>query len=394
MNEEDLRQLVSELLPALGEARVTAAHSKLQHSLLSIENEESAKRAEVEHEATRREVEVLQEGTPVQQHYFSPIRSPTGSIQRNLQLALSHCRELQHENAILRKRLRSSKKLIVQVDGKNADLKENIQLLRQRIKDNREHLNELQESGAMSVHGTPQQDFSPSNPKSTPRTPATRGLLREYDFPAMTPQNSLDALLQASHVLSAETNSVPSSPNHRRQTKVHPQHMRGAHSLSSLPITPEKRPMTADTTVITPVERIDAPRVSFSAPGTQLPYEQDTRPQDDRESTISASDNEEEDNLAGSQASQMASSMLRRTLEAQDGSVSSFHRPPSANTLTQSKLYGSVKKPWQERVEASLKRNTSDAYDDTIRSSKKLKATRPGSESVGLGIKSWPSPSQ
>ena len=37
MNEEELRRLVSELLPALGEARVTAAHSKLQHNLLAIE---------------------------------------------------------------------------------------------------------------------------------------------------------------------------------------------------------------------------------------------------------------------------------------------------------------------------------------------------------------------
>ena len=63
MDEAQLRSLVSELLPALGEARVTAAHSKLQHSLLSIETEESAKRAEVEHEATRREVQVLQEGS-------------------------------------------------------------------------------------------------------------------------------------------------------------------------------------------------------------------------------------------------------------------------------------------------------------------------------------------
>ncbi|KAI4281977.1 MAG: hypothetical protein L6R38_003291 [Xanthoria sp. 2 TBL-2021] len=60
MPEDQVRTLVTELLPALSEARMSAAHSKLQHNLLSIETSEAASKAEVEREMTRREVQVLQ----------------------------------------------------------------------------------------------------------------------------------------------------------------------------------------------------------------------------------------------------------------------------------------------------------------------------------------------
>ena len=168
MDEGQLRGLVSELLPAFGEARVNAAHSKLQHSLLSIETEEAAKRAAVEHEATRREVQVLQEGSPAHRNSFSP-QSPQASMQRNLQLALAHCRDLQNVNSVLEKRLRSSKKLINQLDEQNADLKESVQLLRQRIKENREHLNEMQSTGAISINGTPSLEYSTPLHNQTPQ---------------------------------------------------------------------------------------------------------------------------------------------------------------------------------------------------------------------------------
>ncbi|KAL9126692.1 MAG: hypothetical protein Q9217_004303 [Psora testacea] len=397
MNEEELRRLVSELLPALGEARVTAAHSKLQHSLLAIEKEELAKRAEVEHEATRREVQVLQEGSPVPSHNgYSPLKSPNASVQRNLHLALAHCRELQHENSMLEKRLRSSKKLIAQLYGKNSDLNDHIQLLRQRIKDNREHLNDLQESGAMSIHATPQHDNATPQFRGTPRTSANKGHLQELGSQTITSQDPFDALLQASHVLNGETNSVPSSPNQTRQRKIHPQHMRGAHSLSSLPTTPERRPLTADTMLTTPVGRMMEHRVSFSAPGTQFTNENETRPQDDRESTISASDKEDEpyrdEDLPSSQASQVASSMLRRTLEFQNNHASPIQRPPSASKLTQGKIFGQVTKSGQERIESPLKRNASGAYNQSARNSKKMKMAHSASDRIGLGIKSWSSP--
>lgn len=395
MDEAQLRTLVSELLPALGEARVTAAHSKLQHSLLSIETEESAKRAEVEHEATRREVQVLQEGSPVHRHSFSP-RSPQASMQRSLRLALAHCRELQQENSILDKRLRASKKMIAQLDGQNTDLKEHIQLLRQRIKDNRDHLNELQSSGAISIHGTPLTEYSTPMPKGTPRTPATTSRPARDVNPAVNSQDPFDALLFAGQVLNGEASSVPSTPNQPRSRKIHAQHIRGAHSLSSLPTTPNRsRPLTADN-VVTSAERSGANhRVSFSAPGTQLTYHEETRAREDRDSTISASEDEEVEGLPGSQASQTAANMLRRSLGSQKEMITAAAQTPDPGKLTQRKLLGQVKKPGVARMESSTKRGSDvNSYDEIVRSSKKSRIVDSASDRVGLGINSWPIPGQ
>ncbi len=395
MDEAQLRTLVSELLPALGEARVTAAHSKLQHSMLSIETEESAKRAEVEHEATRREVQVLQEGSPVHRHSFSP-RSPQASMQRSLHLALAQCRELQQENSILNKRLKASKKIIAQFDGQITDLKEHIQLLRQRIKDNRDHLNELQSSGAISIHGTPSAEYSTPLPKGTPRTPAITSRAARDMNQAVSSQDPFDALLFAGKVLNGEASSVPSTPNQPRSRKVHAQHIRGAHSLSSLPTTPNRsRPVTADNVFITSTERSGANhQVSFSAPSTQFTQQEEIHTREDRDSTISASEDEVEE-LPRSQASQMAASMLRRSLGSHKELNTAAVQTPDSGNLTQGKLFGHVKKPGVAKVEVATKRgNDVNSYDEIVRSSKKSRTADSASDRVGLGINSWPIPGQ
>ena len=391
MDEAQLRTLVSGLLPALGEARVTAAHSKLQHSLLSIETEESAKRAEVEHEATRREVQVLQEGSPVHRHSFSP-RSPQASMQRSLHLALAHCRELQQENTVSNKRLRASKKIIAQLDGQNTDLKEHVQLLRQRIKDNRDHLNELQSLGAISIHGTPSTEYSTPLPKGTPRTPATTSRATRDVHQAVSSQDPFDALLFAGQVLNGEASSVPSTPNPPRARKLHSQHIRGAHSLSSLPTTPNRsRPVTADNVLITSAERSGANyRVSFSAPGTQLTHQKETHAREDRDSTISASEDEEIEQLPSSQASQVAANMLRQSLGSRKETRTAAAQAQNTTKMTQGKLFGQVKKPGVARMEASTKRgNDVNSYDEIVRSSKKSRTA--AADNIGLGINSWQS---
>lgn len=396
MNIDELRGLVTDLLPALGEARVTAAHSKLQHSLLSIETEESAKRAEVEHEATRREVQVLQEGSPVNRHTFSP-RSPQASMQRNLQLALAHCRDLQQENSVLEKRSRSSKKIITQLDGENSDLKEQVQILRQRIKENRDHLNEMQSSGALSIHGTPMTEYGTPMHNRTPRTPANTGRqIRETH--AVGSQDPIDNLLLAGHFLNGEASSVPSTPNQQRPRKINAQHLRGAHSLSSLQNTPNRsRPVTADNTMMTPDRGIADYRVNLSAPGTQHTYHEESRAREERDSTISASDNEDnpcqDEDIPGSQASQLATSMLRHSLGSQKERNATPSQTPDSSKLMQAKLFGPVKKPVGGTSGSSTKRGAnSGTYDESMRSSKKARITEP--ERVGLGIKSWAGPGQ
>ncbi len=386
MDEGQLRGLVTELLPAFGEARVSAAHSKLQHSLLSIETEEAAKRAAVEHEATRREVQVLQEGSPAHRTSFSP-RSPQASMQRNLQLALAHCRHLQKENAIMDKRLRASKKMIKQLNEENAELKGNVHLLRQRIKENRDHLNDMQSTGAISINSTPFQEYSTRLHSRTP-APVSRPL--RDSKPTIGSQDPFDALLLAGQVMNGEASSVPSSPQQLRAKKLHAHHVRGAHSLSSLPTTPlRSRPVTADNALITPVHRVDH-NVSYSAPGTQLAYKEELRAREDRESTISASDDDEEPyrngEMTGSQASQMATSMLRRSLGSQNQSHASSSQTPESSQLMQAKLFGHVTKPHSGTTNTSKRGADSSAYDDTPRSSKKARVAGSGVERIGLGI--------
>ena len=388
MTENELRRLTVELIPALGEARINAAHSKLQHSLLSIETEEVIKRAEVEQEAMKREVQVFQEGSPAPHTVVSPLASPAASVQRELKQALYHCGGLQQENSLLRKRLRSSKKLITQLDSENGELKEQVTFLRQRIKDNRDHLNEMQESGAMSLQSTPRHDYSMSNYRHTPRTPAS-GRINPDAIPQTPGSRNFAALLHAAEMDSA-SNSVPASPSQQKQRRL--QHMRGAHSLSSLPMTPDRRPVTAGGPLKTPVSRAGEANVSFSAPGTQLVFDESRR-QDDRESTISASDGEGhsdgEDEPSGSQASQMASSMLRRTLEAQRQQPSQLAKGSREGKLTQSRLYGQVQKARGGNGGNNLKRKAPhDGYDGAT------DAVEHPAERIGLGIGSWPSPAR
>lgn len=250
LTENELRGLVSELLPALTEARMSAAHSRLQHQLLTIETAEYTKRAEVEHDLTRREVQVLQEGQGSRGVSASP-RSPQSPSRRHLDLALKRCNELQNQNALLEQRLAKAKKAITKLDGKNFELVEEAQRLRQRIKQNREHLNAMRSSGTISINGTPQSEFRTPLQK-TPRTPATARTPGTVN--TVGSQHAFDALVIAGEVMSGEANSVPSTPTRPSEKKLH--HIRGAHSLSSLPTTPNRsRPVTAQSNYDSPIRR-------------------------------------------------------------------------------------------------------------------------------------------
>ena len=392
MDEGQLRRLVGELLPAFGEARVNAAHAKLQHSLLSIETEEAGKRAAVELEATRREVQVLQEGSPVHRHAFIP-GSPQASMQRSLHDALDYIRNLQKENALLHKHLRSSKHIIKQLDEQNAKLEENSQLLRQRIKENRDHLNDLQSSGAISVNGTPLTGNHSPLITRTPKTPAMSS--RALHNTNQTPQthNPIDALLLADQYVNGEANSVPSSPTLTKSKKTQSHHVRGAHSLSSLPTTPSRsRPVTADPSLRVVSRYATNPRASFSAPGTQISHSRGTWAQEDRESTISASEDErdisDKEDLPGSQASQAASSMLRQSLGPRKSNTATT-KTPETSKIMQAKLFGQVQKPNSARNK-TLKRAHPETGNQPTKSNKKARTAGSGAKRVGLGIQTSP----
>ncbi|KAL8831702.1 MAG: hypothetical protein Q9191_000712 [Dirinaria sp. TL-2023a] len=383
LNEEQLRGLVSELLPALTEARMSAAHSRLQHHLLTIETAEYTKRAEVEHDLTRREVQVLQEGQGARGVSASP-RSPQSPSRRHLDLALKRCNELQTQNALLEQRLTKAKKAITKLDGKNFELAEEAQRLRQRIKHNREHLNAMRSSGTISIVGTPSIEYRTPLHR-TPRTPATART--PHTVNTVGSQNAkFDALVIAGEVMSGEANSVPSTPTRPSAKKLHHNHNRGAHSLSSLPSTPNRsRPLTSQSNYATPVE--PATRGNhLSVPDSQLLYEEEEEHRSSRDSTISASENEDETfddySVPASSASQKAADMLRR-----DARGASDRYGKSAG-LKQGKIVGHVTKPYYDRSSSTQKRSADDPYDEGSRSMKRAKPDKSSHERIGLGIRS------
>ena len=360
---EELRSIAQDLLLAVRDARMSAAHFKLQHNLLTIESQESAQRAEVEHQMTRREVEVLHAAE--HRHRASKSTTPRASqppLQPQIDIWTRRCAELQADNEDLERRLRRAKKLIESEKDRSDLLLEESLLLKKRIRENREHFSRLKSQSPL--YATPRNDFATPSRKSVPR------------FPDSAPSHgNIAALLAADQVLS-EAASVPSTPTKMNSSKSQG-HTRGAHSLSSLQSTPARsRPATGDASFYS------NPRLSYSAPLSQPIPESAERDRHDRDSTISVSDDEEaitEDDLPQSQASSLATNMLRRNPGSQP-SPSQTGSAERSSHLLQTKLFGAVKKVGVDRTAASGKRKSSFGEPDVAAKKTKL------GEGVGLGI--------
>ncbi|KAL5044451.1 hypothetical protein BDW71DRAFT_186004 [Aspergillus fruticulosus] len=337
-DEGKLRTMAKELLAVAREARVSALHFKLQYGLLSFRSNVAIKRAEVEHKLARREAEILQSAEYRSRHSL-PDTEPTPSpLNVELELAVKRNQELERTNAILDRRLRRVKKLIEKEQDRSDQLREENQLLKKRIRENREHFSRMIEHGPMSPAAPPQRGLDSSD--------------NSHPFAA---------LLAADRVLNRES-SVTFTPRRHKPYRQHSNgHVRGSHSLSSLPITPSE----------------GRKRGQYVTPGRES--SDDNR---DRDSTISASDAEEaetEEDIASSQAPSLATSMLRRNYPAiQRDTRGAVKSAPISSTLLQTKLFGQVRKPGVERPADNLKRKAS--FDGA--NSKKPRAE----DHVGLGI--------
>lgn len=360
---EQLRDMAKDLVSAVKEARTAAAHFKLQYSLLDMEAQESSQRAEIEHQMTKKEVEVLQAAEQRHRAALS-VAARTSAPPQSVQIdALTQtCKSLEEERDEAERRLERAKRLIELEKDRSELLAEENLLLKKRIRENREHFTR----------------FKSQSPKlSTPRdlytTPHRRA---PPPFPESTSSHQpFAALLAADQVLSGESLSVPSTPTKSQTTKVKLGHTRGAQSLSSIHTTPIRaRPVTA--------EGITHNTYPSSAPASQyIGVEEPGR--HDRDSTISVSDAEDrfsDDEIEPSQASSMAADMLRKIPGSQESLRLSQGAERSSNVL-QSKLFGKIKKP-TAISQASIKRRGS--FDD-VASGKKARFD----QGVGLGIDSW-----
>lgn len=393
--EGELREMAKAMLAEnekleliASEGRMSAAHYKLQYNLLTIETEEATKRMEVEHEMTRREVEVLQ--------YANQGRDTTPAGQEYVNRLKAFCQNMEQENIALSKRLNKAKKMIEMKEDELQAVKDDKARLLQRIRENREHMNILRSPGGIFHTATPKVSnhsypATPQQYRGTPKhTPMTGGSIhREHSTEPFA------ALLLADRVLSQENNSAPSTPMvNRRSDPRTPvsRHNRGVQSLSSLPNTPgSARPGTSHSTLLPSVQFTPraGSRISAQAPA-QTSRE---RRRKSRDSTISASDaeeiaraamasyREESEEIQESQASQSATEMLRvDPRESFEVAASRTTTPtPNAdkNTLHQSKIFGAVSKPAAEK-----RKRVDEGYGDEY-AAKKIRA---GAEGVGLGL--------
>ena len=385
LSGDECRELVMELLPAIGETRMVLAHTQLQLNLLSIEATEAAQRAEVEHDMTRREVEVLRAGSPIIQSrtpLLNDPRSAIAQVQRQLELTVEAGRELEVENLQLHHRLRQAKKVIRHLNGKNSQLLEDNDLLRERIKQNRNHIDAIRAADPQFL------GLSPVSKHLTP----SRARIPKPHRPQTPSQNPLETLLMADQILSGDPSSVPATPSPYRAMKSSSGHARGTQSLSSLPSTPTRtRPMTANELQHTPVNRIiSTSHLSYSAPTKQRITE---RARGDRDSTISATEDEAltDEDVPASQASQAASSMLRRFPGASPES-SQKSGAQKGQRMVQTKIARKITKPKTTGATNKRKYDSDSDVAEDIGASKRVKTRVAGNVNFGLGIGVGPSP--
>ncbi|KAL4932281.1 uncharacterized protein BDV17DRAFT_254027 [Aspergillus undulatus] len=358
-DDRKLRAIAKELLGVARESRVSALHFKLQYGLLSFRSNVAIKRAEVEHKLARREAEILQSNEYRTRH-LQPDTEPVPQTSNvELELALKRNQELEKVSATLDRRLRRAKKLIEQEKVQSEVLREENDLLKKRIRENREHFSRMIEQRAMSPS-------SHAGLQTPHRRPMPQFMDSDHHMHRNDNSNPFAALLAADRVLNRESSSVTSTPHRQRSHRQHfgNGHVRGSHSLSSIPITPSQaRKLHQESQYVTPGrDSSDENR--------------------DRDSTISASDIEEaetEEDIPASQAEILATGMLRRNPPViQQVMRSAAHPAPRTSTLLQTKLFGQVRKAGVERPANNLKRKASFEGG----SSKKSKAE----DQVGLGI--------
>ncbi|KAI2466288.1 hypothetical protein F4781DRAFT_357517 [Annulohypoxylon bovei var. microspora] len=425
---DELRAMVQACLAENARLKMETAHHKLQYNLLSMQADEDAKRAVVEHDMTRREVEVLRmtENSRQARRELNAAAESTQFKYRELQAQYEN---IAKENEALQKRVKSATKLIQQQSEERASLEEERNMLLNRIRENREHFHMLCSPGGV-FHGalTPKTPAaaSPQQYRTTPRqTPKSTN--RDVRHDNDTNQAGFAALLQAlSH-----DNSAPSTPTaaNRPALRAPPRHTRAVQSLSSLPTTPTSRARGEYSTLLPSVDLVpqtEPPnRYGTSRFALETPVQK--RGRQSRESTISADDNEElaraalesvaaatqsymsqesrasrrrdeEEEVFESQASQAASEMLRRDpresfeVASSVGSRDGTPVPAEKSAKLQSKLFAGLNKAGlaSEKRKFSGGTDNGDSRRENVVSPAKKIRYGAGSEAnsrVGLGIR-------
>lgn len=347
---EELRAIVTDLSAAFRDVRLSAAHYKLQYNMAVMESQEAASRMAVELAMAQREIDVLQQAEEKRRDAMaSPVQAfRESTVERANAVVISElnrtCQLLQSENDELRDQLDEQNSLVEHKQGEIISLREENDRLKTRIRKNRDHIapflpymDQMSEQGSpRSLLGTPHQ--------STPRHRGHRGP-PHLQTEARRGQSNFEALLLADKMLSQETATAPSTPTRSHGPRSRFGHNRGTHSMSSLPHTPNRRSIQHQPRTPPTFSAVNVPQ---SAPAAHYQAKPVHTRRESSNSTITASSVDEEEafteredeDVPESQASQMATSMLRRAAPA----PKQMQAPLSSSQLVQSKIFGHVKK--------------------------------------------------
>ena len=344
---EDLRSIVSRLLPALQEARTDAASYKLQYQMLTIETADVVERIHVEMDMAQRELEVLQ---TAEQETVEPVPAPAPPMPdvdpslRSVHVDLYNSmikdiRDFKARNAHHETTIAHQKRMIVQQESEIATLSDRVLLLRERLQENRDHLNRYRRTSTA--------------PLATPRTETnTPHRLPVHSAHYSQGQRPFAALLHATDIMSNETPATPVTPKRKRGY------------VPSTPVTPK----TVQPTMSRPIyetprsSQFDRFKTPMSAPAPKMAAftNRISSIVDAHESdgTVSASDDSEaetevpdhEQDFQDSRASLFASDLLRTPTRS-----SGQHRGTNLqhDPLTQTRLFGQVIKGGPDRHDAA-----------------------------------------
>jgi acetyl-CoA acyltransferase 1 len=348
---DELRSYLQACIAEHAKLKMEAAHHKLQYNLLSLQADEDAKRAAVEHEMTRREVDALRVAEHSRQARHELSAASESAHAKYLQLRVWYEQAVE-EIESLSKRLKLAKKVIQQKTDEISSLTDERDLLLNRIRENREHFHALCSPGGMfHAAATPKMQTvsTPQQYRATPRqTP--KSVNRER----VGGQEPFDVLLKAA---TQENNSAPSTPttSYRPAPRLPTKHTRNVQSMSSLPTTPTSRPRASDQSGLLPsadlVPQTEPPRYGRFVPDTPTPSSQRRK---SRESTISA-DDAEDMALVRQQHEELARQALNSFVSRSGGSSSSTRRRDAEEEVYESQA--------SQAASAMLRRDPRESFE-------------------------------
>ncbi|KAI7281614.1 hypothetical protein KC345_g4023 [Hortaea werneckii] len=261
---EELRAHMLAMQSALHEAKTTAQHYRLQHTMLAQESQAALERMAVEARMAQYENDVIHIAS--EQHHAAqshlapssqPPPLPEGTIPVQKELYQRLCRDVQlltEHNQSLQRECSAQEKVIGRQEGEIASLSDKVLLMRERIREHREHLHKIRSRSGRTTDATPRSVYS------TPQRPSRTA--QDHS------QQPFAALLQASEMARQEGRANISSGRKKQKTG----HNRNTHSLSSLPVTPVQQPQKRQQQQIytTPSNRLPPMKVPSTAPPARM----------------------------------------------------------------------------------------------------------------------------